>query len=486
MKNLKSFLFSIYILTFTTPTWSLPYGSQNIRLAGSPSISNGTLNNSDLIKTLQVLFAQATERDRNLIRSQKDISIFATLAPLKDKILQALSQDPGFAGVLQEAVERYAVEMMRAMPATFIVNRIYPSLTAHLLIGLIEESLGRTTETARLSTMDVVRDNDSITPIAVGTHSLGPQSFRHPMGFYYIIFKAERATSELQTLYYQWTHQGKNFNAALKIKLGTAEQAVGNWKNPVQSLRSDRQLVGMAWISPNVRDDIPMVLGRYIAYLEDQGFHIDASRSDRTWNLSEIKNLFVHGKVDYLVKEAHSDGDLVNMFQLGKNSKVIVATKSGNGDLSGETFYILLPEKRDSSLGGSEKFGVPPRVVGEWMKSRSEITTTPLIYLNSSCWSIKKVFTEITQVSDPHFINIPSLDSVAFFNNQGANHMRTFIDGIRQGLEFSAIEQNLIHLDYQGQGWSKPTRFVFPNSRAYFSQITQKLGHFVDYDLQVL
>jgi hypothetical protein len=439
---------------------------------------------TEMSAVVQLAFTYLAGADKILLRQQKPIGLTKVLRPLIPVVRLLQQKVPSFKQDMESYVDLYVVELINAMPPRFIVNRVYPSLLAQFLIGQIERVSGTRSGRNQLTAMDVVRDDDVMTPIAIGMDPLDGDSHRHPMGFYYRVFNGSRIGSETQNHSYSWIHQGRAHQAKISARLLSAQGAVKNWPNAVALTRSDRHLVGLVMISPNMRRDIPKLLERYSEYLEDEGFEIESMRSPRPLRQTDIQRLFVSGGIDYMLKEAHSDGDLVNLFRFATTSQLMVARKKGSSDEPDETFYVLYPNPDLGEAAGRIKFGVTPRVFGDWMREREQFNRTPLIYMNSSCWSIKRVFDEISQVHNSAFVNIPSLDTVGIFNHRGPNHMRAFIDGIRSGAELPQIKQLLTEQDYRSKSWTKPTRFLFPHEPDYASLVTRKLQRFIDYSLE--
>jgi hypothetical protein len=125
---------------------------------------------------------------------------------------------------------------------------------------------------------------------------------------------------------------------------------------------------------------------------------------------------------------------------------MIRATKTSNGRQPAEIFYLIYPATTVPIT--RNKNGVTLREFSDWMKQRLEYSRSPLIYLNSSCWSVRRMPDEISQIHSPYLINIPSFDTVGIFNHLGHNHMRAFLDGIRAGLPFPAIKEKMGQQDY--------------------------------------
>lgn len=211
----------------------------------------------------------------------------------------------------------------------------------------------------------------------------------------------------------------------------------------------DRVLRGVVVFGSNLdRQTIEWTLGDYIEYLKARGFKI-IDKAKLNDSVEYFKNLIAGDlPMDYLLKEAHSDGDMRNLLSIQKDGYVIKASKTVksnslvgvNSNMSAgtttEEVYLLFGDGNYLN-----PVYISNQEMAKWIKERDLKRLGQLIYLNASCSSYSKAAAELTAIKSESFVEIPSITSVPVFRNSEDNIMFKMLEGIRQFQTFKELSE---------------------------------------------
>lgn len=167
------------------------------------------------------------------------------------------------------------------------------------------------------------------------------------------------------------------------------------------------------------------------------------------------------GEVDYLVKQAHSDGDEKNVFEFSREMELIEGEKK-------------LPDGRSEKIYLAFPTGTPVQVANadfaDWVRKRDDAGKGQLLFLNGSCGSAKKAVEEITAARTSVLLNIAAVSSVRLFADGKNNAVRGLLDDIRTGKNFEQMKA-----DVEAISPADADKYVYPNTPGY-KFITDHLG----------
>jgi hypothetical protein len=206
-------------------------------------------------------------------------------------------------------------------------------------------------------------------------------------------------------------------------------------------------------------DEISRTVDAYVAYFNSDGF-IFAQRESIKDLLSYVREKFIQDpKIDYLVRDGHSDSEDDNLMQIYRSGYVIKGQKTTMDGLT-ESVYILfgVPNKNDRSRISEDEFA-------EWVERWHDSKHKSLVYLNTSCWGVEKTWVNLGYLRSSRVIEIASRTPVRIFIPSRPDATKTIIDGIRHGEAFESVRSNLRLLIDYSSGYDD--NFIFPDQRDY-------------------
>jgi len=335
-------------------------------------------------------------------------------------------------------------------------------------------------ENAKVATdLAVAMRSGSYVPIALSTESIEDgfiseyediESNSKIFGFDYKVFnkiKLPKTTALIGTessKQISWVHEDKDYIGEIRTKvLPPLANLIPVEKSPnYAAIKRDKKLTGMMIIGSNLAFDQAEIVDEYITYFENSDFEFDEPQNVSA--LDFFKNKVISGELDYLIKEAHSDGDEKNLILMNKVGKMLIGKKlKKDGTL--EIIYLIYPVQNDynSVRVSNEEFG-------EWVRARG--VDSFLYYLNASCSSERKVISEIAAVRSPNFVPFPSVSTVMTFLDTKDNGTRHVLTGIRNGKTYEEIRKKLQSSENYKLGKDK---FLFPDDPVFETVIRKNL-----------
>ncbi|HUZ68051.1 MAG TPA: hypothetical protein VMU56_10360 [Beijerinckiaceae bacterium] len=330
--------------------------------------------------------------------------------------------------------------------------------------------LFKSTDTTKFTDLTLARSKNGFSLTLLGSEPLAGTS-RGRFGFFHkrvrtIPFSALRVGENRFS--YEWLHAGRRYRSLIDLTLVPASQSrLSPAMDPPQ--RPDARLKsGMVVVSHNMENSLVATTRRqYMRYFRHRGFTfsppVDVANSHK---LLASRIAGTHA-VDYLIKEAHSDGHENTLFDLAKKGLLIVGRRKGRGEM--ETIEILYPvgkkHAKDSDVSNVE--------FGALLRRRERAGRPPLIYMNASCWSVDKAVLELSQANTPELIEIPTTDPINTFEDKPGNTERIILDGIRHREPFADIRAKLrLGAEYAS---GRADGFLFPDEAQYKARVQTKL-----------
>lgn len=260
-----------------------------------------------------------------------------------------------------------------------------------------------------------------------------------------------------------WSLHGKKYEAKYSAELGAD---FDSFAPAIKSLDykgmwADKKLTGMimpdANMAGNQDGDALSVMGSYKEYFLEKGFKFAAPRpvdSGAGFLEEEVKS----GRLDYMLKEAHSHGadDLVHL--IGKGDIHTGTRSAGRGKQ--EVVHIFFPSEEGRQVTGSKR--VRTDEFSEWMKERTQNGGKQLFYLDTSCSALNLVCHVAQAAQDKNLVVAAATDTVETFANESADAVTQMLDGIRAGQSFAEIRKKTA-----SKGNSETVPFQTPGSKPW-------------------
>ncbi len=333
-----------------------------------------------------------------------------------------------------------------------------------------------------LTDLTLIREVGQFIPLVLSTSPIDRDAIttKTPFGFYaktqeHIVIPKDPTPETLiaKNKVYHWTQGDKQFDATVNIEVLTKKEAlVPEGKGPAyDELWKDGSLTGVVVTGSNLKNLASGVMDQYLAYYQQSGFEFDekdASIDLPMWLKKEVTT----GEADYLIKEAHSDGDEKNLFRLDRKARVKrgvrkIPASASNEKPKQEVIYLVYLNEANT---GSEVFSN-----AEFGKCINERSKNPnngqFIYFNTSCWSHTKAVYEIEAAQNSMLLDIPSTTTVGTFSNYSNNAERLLFSAFRQRKDYDGIRKALSeNPDYKEK---KANFFIFPDQYEYDQNILQ-------------
>ncbi len=276
----------------------------------------------------------------------------------------------------------------------------------------------------------------------------------------------------------EWQAGEKKFSAKAKVtyKEGGKEDFLVKHTTPDYDKLWKNGLNGLVVMGTNIKSSVH-IMDYYLSYYKREGFVCNGKEG-----LKEIKNLkkFIlqnveSGKMDYFIKEAHSDGDEKNMFYLDKTAFSLTCEHKEKN----ESVVLVFPNRKEDEsvpLSNSE--------FSESMLKRDKVSTSPLIYFNTSCSSaMSKASNEVEAIANKHFINIPALNEVTTFTDNKNGAEKLLFTAFRNRASYQQMREALMNNETYRK--NEKNNFIFPDEPDYKTYIEDKIQIPLQTDIQI-
>jgi hypothetical protein len=205
-------------------------------------------------------------------------------------------------------------------------------------------------------------------------------------------------------------------------------------------LWKDKKLTGMIFPGANMgtgEAGAHDVMNNYKEYYRDHGFRFGAPKATNDFE-EFMKEEVSSGRMDYVIKEAHSDGTDTSMVKVIKDGSIATGRKSLPGGKE-EVVYIFYPcrSKLARTVQGDD---ILYANVGEWMKTRSENGGKQIFFLDTSCFGIQTMCKLVSSVQNKNLVVGGSEDSLETFANEEGSGISKILDGIRGNKQFKDMK----------------------------------------------
>lgn len=372
------------------------------------------------------------------------------------------SEKDEIADLIGDGASRYAVQRDYNLRSVFF-SKVYQFAyqNARRLMGLPWREITDISQGSKYG--------NTISTSLLGTSKISDKSTLIEAGFYMEpgpTFTYNPAGALEQTADAPWSHSGNNYAAKL---VGKAIPVESNWILQEPSIRykellSDRVLRGVVVAGANLGGQ-KATLDEYRSYFEDLGFTFEKPVAAE--NFSD----YLKGKVtgpdpmDYMIKEAHSDGDDKNLFRMSKQVAVVIGMKRTKDRT--EVVELVYP----TFDKGSEL--IPNALFGEWIRAREKSGIGQLVYVNGSCWSHHKAAAELSAARSPVLVEIATTTMAFTFVNHERSALYNLLTALREGATFAQMRERMTASPrYKSK---KEDVYIFPDESEYGSLIAATL-----------
>lgn len=314
----------------------------------------------------------------------------------------------------------------------------------------------------------LITNNDSYVSV-IGTEeiladgALSSLSVRRTKGGFYITDNSYLSIYDEGKKTYTWYHGDEKFEADV-IKEKRQVQFVPNLISGPDKLQilDDKIYHGAVVIGSNIHGPtLKNTITNYNYYFKQQNFTV-AEPIIIEKALEHIKDGITgkKDKLDYFLKEAHSDGDYRNLFSINKKM-FLVRAQLQHPDYLEIIDLLYHDDSYDAEFISNQKFG-------EWLSEREKkYKGGQFIYLNTSCSSYTKAAAELGTAASSLLTIVASTTSVYTFSTSPQNSTFQLFEGIRKMLTFEEISKSIKGL--------KGT-YVFPQQAEYKTYVLDSIN----------
>ena len=426
------------------------------------------------------LFKEAA--DQNLVGT--DIYSFQHLVAL-----QPLVNEFGFANERSEDV--IIEKIAKAAELHPQLQGVFPSKLYYFAKAIANPIFGRPVKFKTDVTVNQDKKVSHVTLLST-VPAWGQNVRRNSFGFYHGVISSMEVAGNVGakvTQRFEWRALGQKFAADVTLtKSGDLSHLVpAEASVDYAALNQDRKLVGMMVVGTNMGNmHSAMTMSQYEYFYKTHGYNFEAATQIPN-SLQFMQEKISSGELDYLVKEAHSDGDERNLFRAARVGELRIGRKVHPVSGREQIVYLLSPKYASGSMvageGGSDDL-IPNQLFGEWIRVRESTKKGPLVYLNASCSSSTKVINEITATRSKLLIAIPSVTAISMFRSSHTNSTAVFLEGLHNGLDWATIRKRM-EIDREVKE-ERNNLFALPNEERFDRSIRKSLGFTVDTDVRLM
>lgn len=268
------------------------------------------------------------------------------------------------------------------------------------------------------------------------------------------------ALSQPLALKWNWSQGEKNYRALIKLQPNPPTPAI---TPPAGFSKKYRR--GIVVIDSNLEVELTKsTLLEYRRYFEQVGYKFANTRPNPDlFGLLASRLSSRADAVDYLIKEAHSNGDGDTVMKIARRGFELRGVKPTGGSETEavEMIYNLESDPTEYLVSNAD--------FGGWLSKRYYSQLHPLVYIDTSCWSYVKAALELGWMNSQEIMEISALSPVNTFEANDDNAEKVLLDGIRTGSSFGTIRS---HLNTQaGYASGYEDRFVFPDEETFARKI---------------
>lgn len=326
----------------------------------------------------------------------------------------------------------------------------------------------------------IVRKSSSlIVPIIYSYHPIDKdEKTKTPYGFYFKKIAEVSIGESLKPgdVVYEgqptWTVNDLKYSADIKLTLGESKELVDRSASlDYEAIWKNKKMSGIILMGSNIYGPTGQEWGYkinqyYKKFFEQRGYSFRNyhSKNPQGWLLDKVSS----GYADYLVKEAHYDGDDDNLLMIDSESSILHGAKELSDGNVEEMFFIY----RENSLKSREtkKQLFSSAALAEAFQMRVSNGGGPLFYLESSCYSVSKAINAIESIASPLFIPVASKTQNLTFSTLPGSAMKIILEGLYSGKSYPAIREELTAKNAHYRQGSEDA-YMFPDEDVYEQSI---------------
>jgi hypothetical protein len=239
-----------------------------------------------------------------------------------------------------------------------------------------------------------------------------------------------------------WQVGDRKYKAEYSVTLGPEVEKIAPALRTLNydGLWADKKLTGMIFPGANMGRGTAggaYVMDAYREYFEEAGFRFGAGKpvqDFRKYLGEEVSS----GRLDYLFKEAHSEGDDNDLLTIINNGKIVTGKKRLK-DGNEEVVHLFYPD-----------YGTGPQKTGEglkyeefnsWMRERDKAKGKQLFYVDATCYGLGVACKLASAAQNEKLVVAGSTGTVDTFTNDPHSGLVHILDGIRNRKSFAQITQ---------------------------------------------
>ncbi len=410
---------------------------------------------------------------------KSDMSFWENLIPLRP-FLKELPAD-----VKTEAIAKISNTLATKATLSEPLNGIFQPKLFKFIKQEVRSWFGETPK--KFTDFVLVREENQLVPVIIGTAPIDGDIAATTTKFGIYAKKldpiaipaegAEGAVFSNQTI--NWKQEGKEFSAKFEVKTGKPlATLLPNEPTPdYPGLWKDNKLSGLMVTGENLQSANPDLINEYRAYYRANGFRFSAPQpveDMRAWIAEEIST----GRLDYMIKEAHTDGmenDLFRLYTKGSIEKGVKRLENGKE----EVIFIYHPKEDEKATAL-----IPNKEFGDWIRAREQGEQGPLVYFNTSCFGASKACHEYQAAASKKLLVLATTQGADTFTNAQDSALQQLLTGFRQQKSYEEIRKMMAKdpLYKSGEG----NVYLLPDDPGFDEEIRQKLLRSIDTKLEVI
>jgi hypothetical protein len=268
----------------------------------------------------------------------------------------------------------------------------------------------------------------------------------------------DRLGANLGSTTLEWEEGGKNYKAVLAANAGKgAEEFAPNIERlDYAGMWKDKKLTGLIFAGSNMGSGdagAHYVMNEYKSYYRSKGFRFSQPKEIKNFEKyigEEIRN----GQLDYIVKEAHSQGGSASLVRLSKEGQIATGRKK-LADGKEEVVNIFYPNQRNMQTKTQDFLF---STVAEDIAERSRLGGKQLFFLDTSCSGIYPACALATTTQDPNLVVAGSNMGLSTFTDTPESPIYHVLEGLRKGKAFSQIKEAMVQHNAEDDGI-----YIFPH-----------------------
>ncbi len=223
---------------------------------------------------------------------------------------------------------------------------------------------------------------------------------------------------------WQWLQGTKNYTAEVTLSQKHPPGASKPSQFPLHAAH------GLIFLDATmIKSDVDELTKSYQDYYKQLGFEFGPQTP-----INNIPKFFAielaQNKVDYLIRDGHSDGDDENVIVLYPDGYMKEGKR--NGPQGPETVKLIYNLKKEPA-----NVRIAYSTFNDLLHQRAKHMPTALTLVDGSCWGFEKTRFTLGEIDPSLVIAISANTPVNFFENTDINAMRRLLDAIRNGKSFT-------------------------------------------------